>query len=263
MGKALVINGADFSENKLTTVTLMEDVPCTGITISETELSLANIGTTHNLTATVTPLNTTDAVIWESSNGRIASVSQNGTVTVTGAGTATITVKCGTKSASCTLTTTHTLSMVKAINGVINGKGSEAGAANSVIRFTADTGGHYACAYQDTPLIKHMYSAADKYPIYFGHANTLTITAPSNIRVTAVVTDSTRSPEESDNPESTCAMWLKKDSSQFDSTVPLGNRVITDIPDAADSVGLCFQKPDTSGGNISDADIASITVVAS
>ena len=268
MSKALVIRGVDFSENKLDTVTLTEEIPCAAISLSASTMSLNNIGTTGTLTATVTPANTTDEISWSTSNGRIATVSTEGVVTVTGAGTVTITAICGTKTATCTVTTTHTLVMNKSTGDIIFRKGTTAGAKNAVIKIGGDNSGKYACAYQTTPLTKKIYKdnatvQETVYPIYFGHANTLTITAPSTIRVTAVITDSTKAPDGSDGTEAQCAMWLQSDASQFDPNVPLGNRTITDIPDAADSVGFSFQKPDISGGNISSSDIENIVVVAS
>lgn len=268
MAKALVIKGVDFSTNKLGTVTLIEEIPCVSISLSSNMLTLTNIGTTYTLTATVLPNNTTDVVSWSSSNTRIVSVSQVGAVMVKGAGTAIITATCGTKSASCLVTTTHTLVMTKNINGTIIGKGSTSGEVNAVIRAVDDNGGHYGIAYQTTKLTKKIlprYSgeSGDIYPVFFSHANTLTITAPNTIRVTAVITDSTKAPDGSDAYETTAAMWLMKDTSPYDESVPLGDRVITNIPDSADSVGFCFQKPDTTGGNISLEDLASITVVAS
>lgn len=78
----------------------------TGITVSPTSASL-NIGKTQQLTATVTPTNTSDkAVTWTSSNTGIATVSNTGLVTAKAAGTATITVKTNdgsNKSAICTI----------------------------------------------------------------------------------------------------------------------------------------------------------------
>ena len=108
MGKALVIKNVDFSTNKLTTVDLEDDVPCTGITLSANSLSFNKIGNTSALTVSVTPFDCTDAVIWSTSNSDVATV-QGGTVTAVGVGTAVITATCGHYSDSCAVTVTHVL----------------------------------------------------------------------------------------------------------------------------------------------------------
>lgn len=104
MGKALVIKGADFSRNYVDRITFEEEVPCTGLTLNKSTASLPNTISTDTLVATVTPSNTTDTVIWTSSNADIASVDTNGVVSAAGVGTATITVQCGEFSATCEVT---------------------------------------------------------------------------------------------------------------------------------------------------------------
>ena len=82
-----------------------ETVPCTGITLDKTELSFDGVGT-QPITATVTPSDTTDTVVWVSSNPAVASISVLGnvcTVQSVSNGDATITVTCGDYSASCSV----------------------------------------------------------------------------------------------------------------------------------------------------------------
>lgn len=102
MSKALVIKGANFSANKLTTVELDESIPCTGITLSDDSITFSVYEDTETLTATVTPADTTDNVVWSSSDTNVATVS-GGVVKCVGIGTATITASCGTQSATCTV----------------------------------------------------------------------------------------------------------------------------------------------------------------
>ena len=81
------------------------DVPATGVTLSETALSLTE-GESATLTATVEPENATDkAIVWTSSDNAVATV-KNGVVTAVKAGTATITAACGSAKAECTVTVT-------------------------------------------------------------------------------------------------------------------------------------------------------------
>lgn len=83
-----------------------QTVKVTGITLSQTSLSLKT-GDTATLTATVLPEDATDkAVTWSTSNASVATV-ENGTVTAKAAGTATITAKAGEFTASCTVTVTN------------------------------------------------------------------------------------------------------------------------------------------------------------
>lgn len=79
-------------------------ISATGISLDETSLDLTK-GKTTTLTATVTPSDATDKVIWETSDGAVATVDE-GIVTAVGVGEATITAKAGTYKADCKVTVT-------------------------------------------------------------------------------------------------------------------------------------------------------------
>lgn len=83
----------------------VEKVPATGITLDKTSVTLYSNTTpnTVTLTATVQPSNTTDTVVWSSSDENVATVN-NGVVTAVSNGTATITAKAGDQTATCTVT---------------------------------------------------------------------------------------------------------------------------------------------------------------
>lgn len=115
MSRALIIKNADFSVNKLGTITINENIPCTGIILSEYTLKLNSIGSTDTLTASVTPADTTDTVIWSTSDANVATV-EGGLVTAIACGTATITATCGAFSATCDITITHILSFTSELN---------------------------------------------------------------------------------------------------------------------------------------------------
>jgi len=86
---------------------VLQTVPVTGVTLSQTELSLVKGGTT-TLTATVAPSNATNQnVTWRSNNTVVATV-ENGTVTAVGGGNAIITVTTveGNHTATCNVTVT-------------------------------------------------------------------------------------------------------------------------------------------------------------
>lgn len=108
MSKALVIKGANFAVNKVTTVVLDNPVPCTGLTLSQSSITFSAIDATVQLTAEKTPLNTTDELTWVSSNEDVATVA-DGLVTCVGVGTTTIAATCGTQSATCEVTSTLTI----------------------------------------------------------------------------------------------------------------------------------------------------------
>ena len=80
------------------------DVAVTGITLSESSITLVAGGETATLTATVTPDNATNkTVTWTSSDKSVATV-EDGVVTPVAEGTATITAKAGEQTAECAVT---------------------------------------------------------------------------------------------------------------------------------------------------------------
>ena len=81
-----------------------DPVPATKVTLDKTELTLKPTEKTV-LTATVAPENTTDTLVWTSSDETVATV-KDGTVTAKKAGTATITATCGSVKAECAVTVT-------------------------------------------------------------------------------------------------------------------------------------------------------------
>lgn len=83
---------------------IQDGVSCEGITINQSELSV-EVGETLTLIATVTPGNTSDNVIWSSSNDAVVRCNAaNGYVTGVKDGIATISVICGKHIATCKVT---------------------------------------------------------------------------------------------------------------------------------------------------------------
>lgn len=103
MQRALVIKGADFSDNKIGTISY-NVIHATSITLDEHTLNYNSIGSTAQLSYTVTPSNAEDAVRWASSDGDVAVVDRYGNITVTGCGECTITVMAGSVSDECDIT---------------------------------------------------------------------------------------------------------------------------------------------------------------
>lgn len=75
-------------------------IPVTGIKLSHTQLALER-GASEKMIATIEPADADQAVIWNSSNPSVATVSKDGTVTAVKKGTATITAKAGNMTADC------------------------------------------------------------------------------------------------------------------------------------------------------------------
>jgi hypothetical protein len=155
-GKALVIKGVNFVANKLAVVTLEEPIRCTSLSINKTSIAFTAIGATSTITATIAPLNTTDDVVWSSSNPNVATVA-NGVVTCVGIGTATITVACGTKYATCSVASTVTINLAATGYGRDNHCHTAKNAARDYISLTESD---YAMTFYDSTNELNGYKAA-------------------------------------------------------------------------------------------------------
>lgn len=79
-------------------------IPCTGVRLSMPSYAFNTVGERLLLTVTKQPANTTDHVIFTSSDPQIASVDADGLVVAVANGTVIITVTCGEFSATCEIT---------------------------------------------------------------------------------------------------------------------------------------------------------------
>ena len=108
--QVLLADGYECKESGGKYIVTASTVPVSGISLSQTELTLA-IGGTATLKATVLPTNATNpAVAWASSDKAVATVDNSGNVTAVGVGETTITVTSvadPTKSATCKVTVTY------------------------------------------------------------------------------------------------------------------------------------------------------------
>lgn len=138
MSKALKILGANFSTNALAQIEYDDEIPCTGITLDKSTLSFETLEETKQLTPTVSPVDSTDIVVWTSSNENVATVS-DGMVTIHGIGTATIMATCGSHSASASIsqTTIKSNAPVKALENYLMDNSSSAG----IVTVVSSSGG--------------------------------------------------------------------------------------------------------------------------
>ena len=93
---------------------LQEAVPCTNITLNNATLSFTT-DAAQTLTATLTPTNTTDKIVWSVSPSGICNVN-NGVVTPISNGTCVVTATCGTQKATCNVTVNLPVEAVTALN---------------------------------------------------------------------------------------------------------------------------------------------------
>lgn len=229
MSKALVIAGADFSTNKLDTITLSNAVYCTGVTLSSNTMSFTT-DETQTLTATTTPANTTEALTWASSNTNVATVS-NGVVTPVGNGSATITAVCGSYSASCNVT----VSIPVTVSWVIGCYYEKNSALTTVLGSFAEGYTDRAAALWDGDTTKIAYDPSNHLgaPAYAipvtGDVSSIKVTVPDQtMKVTVQFVDYTQNSEYGKN----YALRVGGDSTPWTSDVSFGDRTI-EIPSEA------------------------------
>lgn len=169
-------------------------VPCTGITLDKSALSFDTL-TTQTLTATVTPENCTEAVVWESDNEEVATV-KNGVVTPVGNGTAVITVRCGAQSATCAITvrgvTGNIMSGVAWSLGMITEGTGDIAASTSVIVTEPFSIGEYAGQSVIAEASEYAYYC-QRYAFYDSAGAAVRVDIESNVkpgpRIMAVPSD--------------------------------------------------------------------------
>lgn len=101
MANVLVIKNADFTANRVAVITL-EGKPCTGIVLDESTITVVN-DQPVTVGYSVTPSDTTDTIVWTSSDTSVA-ITNGNVITIVGIGSTTITATCGSYSDSLTLT---------------------------------------------------------------------------------------------------------------------------------------------------------------
>lgn len=105
-GRVVMMAEAVTSLDKVSTVIEIDIViPASAVKMSETKISMVAGGQDFELSAVISPENSTESLTWQSSNPNIASVSEDGVVTALSKGTAKITARTGSgKTATCTVT---------------------------------------------------------------------------------------------------------------------------------------------------------------
>lgn len=262
MGKALVIKGTNFSANKLTTVNLNDPKPCTAISLDKSSYAFTSVGATLSLTATLTPVDTTDVVEWSTSASNVATVA-NGVVTCTGIGSATITATCGTQTATCTISATNVLEFDHIIGEDVT-KGTGERDYAEINPQSAHYAGLFSTDVSTALKIRKASSstvpATNVYPIMLGNnATTINATVPSSIKISVWFLSSATPAEYSGGSYAQFAKVISGDASPWDSSITAGDRVMT-VPNGADSVVFSLYY---SSGDITAEDIENITITVS
>lgn len=161
MAKTIVIPNANFTLNKLDTVEFSEHA-CTSIELDKSTSEITSVGGTDTITATVTPVDTTDAIIWSSSNTDVATV-ENGVITAVGCGSAVITAVCGDYSDSCTVKVTHIAVLNYSLNRFITVPNS--GDDRTYFQGTNLANSAYGYSTVGTKKLYYGSSSAGHYPL--------------------------------------------------------------------------------------------------
>ncbi len=77
------------------------EIPCVNITTSNTDIELTSADAAQLLNVSVEPADTTDEIIFSSSDEGVATVNDSGKIVAVAPGEAVITISCGTASAEC------------------------------------------------------------------------------------------------------------------------------------------------------------------
>lgn len=256
MSKALIIKGADFSTNKVATITF-GTVPCTAIALDESSLNIA-IGGTEELTATLTPSNTTDTLSWASSDDTVASVA-NGVITAVGLGAAVITATCGQQTATCAVAIVGNMADGYKVSGYgLAGTATQQSGNGQIYPDAFTSKGLIACETGTLKLARMSSGDPQLYPFIFP-------TGTNKVRIT--ITDNTITPDRvylfnsatsAQGASSIVKAITKYTTSNMTHT---GNEYTFDVPSfdgepAIDCVAMSFYKTT----NFADSDFNSITV---
>lgn len=245
MAKTLVLNGTNFSANKVATVTFGDSVPCIGITLDESSKFVTSM-TAFVLTATPEPSNTTNAVVWTSSDETIATVS-GGSVTPLKLGTVTITASCGSYSANCAVTIDNVVVPYKAVAGYGPFKRSSAGNALTTGKATGETGKSFIIAADQENGLYTIESKTDVdtspyrfVPILIpaGATKVIVTTTLGNIKTRSLFIDSTKAQTTFDTGIGAYCVYGAT-SDYYDQSSTAASPITLDIPQDVEGLDAC------------------------
>lgn len=247
MAKTIVISGADYAANALDQISFGGEIPCTGFYIDESTASLPDIGSTQTLTVVKTPQNTTDEVVWTTSDADVAVVS-NGVITAIGMGTCTITGTCGEYSDTVTVTVNAIFDASwelgnHAISTTTQSKRIISGLELSTAMFANVKTGTYPVS-----------NFPNDYPIMIPKGCTKIHVEADGYWIGIAWSDSTQTEYKKDGVDYCVGVGGNAASS----STGIGNDYTYDVPNDADSYVLVIRKKQNTA--ITEADIANVTV---
>lgn len=176
MGYALKIKSVDFSDVSLDQVTYIVPIPCTGITLNPSSLTFDTMEESKQITASLTPVDTTDKLMWASSDDNVATVT-NGVVTIHGIGTATITATCGEQSATVSVSASS-LKITDIV--MVQGKYTSYDTTKLVPRLETDANDEtILMQYSASKPVLHLYNsdAGQLFPVPYGASSIKVVTS--------------------------------------------------------------------------------------
>lgn len=78
-------------------------VPCAQLVLEQTDIELTEIGQMYLINVEAEPADTTDELLFASSDEAVVAVNEEGRITVVGEGTAVVTITCGAQTMECTV----------------------------------------------------------------------------------------------------------------------------------------------------------------
>ena len=245
MATTLVIKNADFSVNKIETVSFAEKA-CIDIEINDASYDLTSIGATQNVDYTVTPSDTTDAIQWSSSDQNVATV-ENGVITAVGMGEATITVTCGSHSDMVQVSVDVAFNPTWKVGYQIFDDESSGNlsfvncASQSACACAAQTTGTYPIRNSGDPTL---------YPYMIPKGATKIYVKATDCWIGCIFS-------KSDESEYASYAIVKAGGNRASSTVGVGDEVTYTIPSGVDCFGLTIRK---KTGTMEQADLENYTI---
>ena len=94
------------------------EVPATAISVRPSTVSFSSASETQQITASITPRDSSDTIVWTTSNSSVAIVSNSGLVTPIANGSCTITATAGNVSATCSVTVSGIVRSFDVVNSL-------------------------------------------------------------------------------------------------------------------------------------------------
>ncbi len=165
------------------------EVATKSLKLSKTSLTLSKGGST-TIKATYSPSYSTDTILWESSNTKVATVNKSGKVTAKGIGKTTITAKMGSKTKKCTVIVNKAqYELDKGSKSLLNGMKNVSGynkavwnSSNTKVATVSKTGTIKALAHGKTSITASVNGEKYKFTIYVYDHDILVNQAKSTLK---------------------------------------------------------------------------------